>query len=91
MFNYKKKKKAEVMSSTVPPCLVSSLKFVKLESHELFGCGTELKVARYFLENSTILEKLTLRNDYWEENVNHIRQTLHAIPRCSSTCEVVLL
>ncbi|CAL9243454.1 unnamed protein product [Arabidopsis halleri] len=91
LFNYDIKKKAEVMSSTVPPwCLVSSLKFVKLES-QLFGCGTELKVARYFLENSTILEKLTLRNDYCEENVNHIRQTLHAIPRCSSTCEVVLL
>ncbi|KAG7537826.1 F-box domain [Arabidopsis suecica] len=90
LFHYDKKKKAEVMSSTVPPCLVSSLKFVKLES-QLFGCGTELKVARYFLENSTILEKLTLRNDYYAENVNHIRQTLHAIPRCSSTCEVVLL
>ncbi|KAG7605984.1 F-box/FBD/LRR-repeat protein [Arabidopsis thaliana] len=93
LVDYEKNKKEEVMSSTVPPpCLVSSLKFVKLES-QLLGCGTELKVARYFLENSTILEKLTLKIDYMykdEANVNHIRQTLHAVPRCSSTCEVVI-
>ncbi|XP_019087645.1 PREDICTED: F-box/FBD/LRR-repeat protein At5g53840-like [Camelina sativa] len=89
LVDYEQTNKTEVMSSTVPPCLVSSLKFVKL----LFGCGceTELTVAKYFLENSTMLEKLTLKTDYMEENVEHIRQTLHAIPRCSSTCKVVLL
>ncbi|XP_010474253.1 PREDICTED: F-box/FBD/LRR-repeat protein At5g53840 [Camelina sativa] len=89
LVDYKRRKKAVVMSSTVPPCLVSSLKFVKL----LFGCGcgTELKVAKYFLEYSTILEKLTLKNDYKEENLENICQTLHAIPICSSTCKVVVL
>ncbi|EOA15249.1 hypothetical protein CARUB_v10028648mg [Capsella rubella] len=90
LVDYKETKKAGVITSTVPSCLVSSLKFVKLEG-VLFGCGTELNVARYFLENSTLLEKLTLRNDYKEKNVEHVRQTLHAIPRCSCTCTVVLL
>ncbi|KAL0734614.1 hypothetical protein Bca4012_010824 [Brassica carinata] len=50
----------KVMFSSVPPCLISSLKFVELKS-PILGYEGEIELVRYFLKNSRVLEKLTVR------------------------------
>ncbi|XP_010474185.1 PREDICTED: putative FBD-associated F-box protein At5g53635 [Camelina sativa] len=72
----------------VPECLLSSLKSVVIKT-SISGHASEMKIVRYFLENSVILKKLTLRlND--RANVNGILKKLLKIPRRSITCEVVV-
>ncbi|XP_010445943.1 PREDICTED: putative FBD-associated F-box protein At5g53635 [Camelina sativa] len=72
----------------VPECLLSSLMSVEIET-SISGYASEMKIVRYFLENSVILKKLTLRLDY-RANVNDIFKKLLKIPRRSITCEVVV-
>lgn len=82
----------KVVFSSVPPCLISSLKFVELKS-PILGYEGEIELVRYFLKNSRVLDKLCLR--FEKHNMKKakyiILQELLAIPRCSSTCEVVFL
>lgn len=82
----------KVMFSSVPPCLISSLKFAELKS-PILGYEGEIELVRYFLKNSRVLEKLSLRfeNHNRKKAKSVILQELLAIPRCSSTCEVVFL
>nr|VDC94587.1 unnamed protein product [Brassica oleracea] len=87
---YSENREPNAMSSTVPACLVLSLEFVELEILT-FVYEREMKLLRYFLENSTILEKLTIRlcGDSSIE-AKHVEEIL-TIPRCSSTCQVLVL
>ncbi|CAH2069987.1 unnamed protein product, partial [Thlaspi arvense] len=70
--------------SSVPECLLSSLEFVDFNI-QILGYAAEMELAKYFLENSTILKKLTL-------HVNHgsidsdISNDLLRVPRRSATC-----
>ncbi|CAN6811700.1 unnamed protein product, partial [Brassica oleracea] len=48
------------LSTVLPRCLVSSLESVEMES-PVTEIATELKLARYFMKNSTTLKKLVLR------------------------------
>ncbi|CAH2070074.1 unnamed protein product, partial [Thlaspi arvense] len=47
-------------SSAVPECMLSSLEFVDFNT-DISGSAAEMKLAKYFLENSAILKKLTLQ------------------------------
>lgn len=89
---YRENREAKAMSSTVPPCLVSSLKFMELKSR-IFVYEREMKLVKYFLENSTILEKLTisLRDDNSIKAKHVILGEILAMQRCSSTCQVLVL
>ncbi|XP_010473855.1 PREDICTED: F-box/FBD/LRR-repeat protein At1g51370-like [Camelina sativa] len=82
-----KEKEPKVMFSTVPRCLVSSLKFVKWKrSISVYEGETEL--VRYFLKNSQMLEKLRLDIYYTEKAKCAFLQELLTMPRCSSVCEI---
>ncbi|CAH2051781.1 unnamed protein product [Thlaspi arvense] len=89
---YSEDREANEMSSTVPPCLVSSLKFVEL-IRPISEYEGKMILVGYFLKNSTILEKLTLRlcdcNSIEANDVT--RKEILAMPRCSTTCEVLVL
>ncbi|CDY20242.1 BnaC09g29970D [Brassica napus] len=65
----------------------------KLKSLILDLVDREIELVRYFLKNSRVLEKLNLRfeNHNRKKEKYVILQELLAIPRCSSTCEVVFL
>ncbi|CAH8279533.1 unnamed protein product [Arabidopsis lyrata] len=86
----KKEKEPKVMFATVPQCLVSSLKFVELK-HSISGYEGEIELIRYLLKNSTILKKLRLDLYYSKKAMCNFLKELVAMPRCSSTCEVLVL
>ncbi|KAG2333066.1 hypothetical protein Bca52824_004246 [Brassica carinata] len=87
---YKKKnREPKLMFSTVPPCLVSSLKVVELIRLVPRYRG-EVELVRYFLNNSQILEKLRL-DTYYTKGQSVIFLKIFALPRCSSACEVIVL
>lgn len=75
--------------SYVPECLLSSLEYVDFNV-PISGHAAETKLLEYFLENSAVLKKLTIRlgNHSIKENstLNKLR-----IPRGSSKCGVVVL
>ncbi|KAL0785273.1 hypothetical protein Bca101_001519 [Brassica carinata] len=80
----------EIDISYVPECLLSSLEFVdfNVTLSRLVG---EMNLARYILENSAILKKLTLRlhkNDCSAKKYDLVKKLLK-IPRGSAKCEVV--
>ncbi|CAA7025653.1 unnamed protein product [Microthlaspi erraticum] len=83
------KKKVEVsFSSRVPLCLRSCLERVEMR-RPVYGVEVEMKVIKYFLENSTVLKKLTLRLGcprMKQESV--IFMELLRFRRCSMECEV---
>ncbi|CAH8279531.1 unnamed protein product [Arabidopsis lyrata] len=83
----KKKKEPKLMFSTVPQCLVSSLKFVEW-TRALSGYEGEIELVRYFLKNSKILEKFRLEAYYTEKAKCAFLQELLTMPRCSSVCEI---
>ncbi|CAN6861034.1 unnamed protein product [Brassica oleracea] len=74
------------------PKLKSLILFAELKS-PILGYEGEIELVRYFLKNSRVLEKLSLRfeNHNRKKEKYVILQELLAIPRCSSTCEVVFL
>ncbi|KAL0710290.1 hypothetical protein Bca4012_017268 [Brassica carinata] len=88
---YKKKnREPKLMFSTVPPCLVSSLKVVELIRLVPRYRG-EVELVRYFLNNSQILEKLRLDTYYTKRAKRDFLKKIFALPRCSSACEVIVL
>ncbi|ESQ37539.1 hypothetical protein EUTSA_v10002518mg [Eutrema salsugineum] len=83
-------KKDEQMSfsSSVPLCLRSCLEHVEMRK-PISGFGVEMELIRYFLENSTVLKKLTLRLGcprMKQESI--IFKELLGFRRCSSACVV---
>uniref|UniRef100_A0A1J3FW54 Putative FBD-associated F-box protein n=1 Tax=Noccaea caerulescens TaxID=107243 RepID=A0A1J3FW54_NOCCA len=77
--------------ASVPECLLSSLEFVDIKTC-ISGHAPEMKVVEYFLKNSAILMKITLRLNYYDcANEKSFFKILMAIPRRSATCEVVVL
>ncbi|KAJ4908168.1 F-box/FBD/LRR-repeat protein [Raphanus sativus] len=76
-------------STVLPRCLVSSLESVEMES-PVTEKATELKLARYFLKNSTKLKKLVLRLNQSSTGKNHkpgVLEQLIEYPRRSSLCQ----
>ncbi|CAA7032707.1 unnamed protein product [Microthlaspi erraticum] len=71
--------------SSVPECLISSLESVDIKSN-ILGFSAEVDLVRFFLENSVILKKLTLR-----ANETVFFNQVMKIPRGSVACQVVLL
>ncbi|KAF8055057.1 hypothetical protein N665_1304s0010 [Sinapis alba] len=72
----------------LPPCLVSSLESVEMES-PVTEVATELRLARYFMKNSTTLKKLVLRLNQSFTGVKHKPSVLEQLvksPRRSSLC-----
>ncbi|RID68709.1 hypothetical protein BRARA_C00852 [Brassica rapa] len=77
------------LSTVLPPCLVSSLESVEMES-PVTELATELDLARYFLKNSTTLKKLVLRLNQSSTGVKHkpgVLDQLIESPRLSSLCQ----
>ncbi|XP_021744335.1 F-box/FBD/LRR-repeat protein At2g26030-like [Chenopodium quinoa] len=81
---------------SVPDCLVSKLKTVRIEG--LKGIDDDLKLLEYILRNAMVLEKLCttirfkvehrMRSNVLKES--HFYKSLYNLPRSSSTCEVVV-
>ncbi|XP_019098256.1 PREDICTED: F-box/FBD/LRR-repeat protein At1g51370-like [Camelina sativa] len=87
----KEKREPNVVFEAVPRCLVSSLKFVELKLSFIKDEG-EMELARYFLKNSTILEKLRLNVCRREKSKCDYLTELVAMKRsCSSACQVLVL
>ncbi|KAL1206633.1 putative FBD-associated F-box protein [Cardamine amara subsp. amara] len=83
-------KKNHINFSSVPKCLLSSLEFVDFKVPMGGVYAVEFKVVKYFLENSAVLKKLTLRLNYSSEKKD-VSQELLRIPRGSAKCDVVIL
>ncbi|XP_006279786.2 F-box/FBD/LRR-repeat protein At1g51370 isoform X2 [Capsella rubella] len=86
-FMCRNKKNVEPNFSTVPQCLVSSLKYVEWK-RQIPGYEGEVELVRYLLKNSKILEKLKLDVYYTEMAKCAFLQELLTMPRCSTVCEV---
>ncbi|CAA7020168.1 unnamed protein product [Microthlaspi erraticum] len=74
--------------SYVPECSLSSLESVDIQS-SIRGTVAEMKLVRYFLENSIILKTLTLDLKYRENEYAILKELLN-IPRRSITCQVLV-
>ncbi|CAL9243412.1 unnamed protein product [Arabidopsis halleri] len=85
-----KKIDPKLVFSTVPQCLVSSLKFVELK-RSISGYEGERELIRYLLKNSTMLKKLRLDLYYSQRAMNVFLKELVAMPKCSTGCEVLVL
>ncbi|EOA25739.1 hypothetical protein CARUB_v10019101mg, partial [Capsella rubella] len=86
--NVSTNKKERTRFSYVPWCFYSSLESVEMKT-PISEIGLEVEVIKYFLENSRILKKLTLRlagRTMKEESL--IFMELLNFPRRSSVCEV---
>lgn len=88
--SYKKNREPKLMFSTVPTCLVSSLKVLEL-IRLIPRYEGEVELVRYFLKNSPILEKLRLDTYYNKKGMRDFLKAVVALPRCSSACEVIVL
>ncbi|XP_010429702.1 PREDICTED: putative FBD-associated F-box protein At1g78730 [Camelina sativa] len=75
-----------------PHCNLPSLEFVDIVKPMVEEEATEMKLMSYFLENSPILKKLTLRlgNFRGKENESAFLRKLLTVPRLSSSCQVVI-
>ena len=81
------------LSTVLPRCLVSSLESVEMES-PVTEIATELKLARYFMKNSTTLQKLVLRLDESSTGVKHKPGVLEQLVKFSkrySLCQFKVL
>ncbi|CAH8271892.1 unnamed protein product [Arabidopsis lyrata] len=79
-----------MLSSSVPECLISSMEYVEMKI-PINQAGAELKLVKYFLENSAVLKKFMLRlgcSEMDEESV--IFMDLLKFRRYSTSCEVVV-
>lgn len=78
----------EISYSSVPKCLQSSLEYVEIVRPK-YGNGVEMKLSKYFLENSLVLKKFTLCKDFGsKEQESLIVMELGTFKRGSSTSEV---
>ncbi|CAH2070084.1 unnamed protein product [Thlaspi arvense] len=80
----------ETSFSTVPECLPLSLEFVDFEI-PISGHVGEMKLVRYFLENSAVLKKLTLTLEEYSVREKSTLKELLRTPRASTKCEVVVI
>ncbi|CAL9230821.1 unnamed protein product [Arabidopsis halleri] len=81
------------LSRVLPRCLVFSLESVEMES-PITEKATELKLVRYFLENSATLKKLVLRLNHESTGEKHepgVLKQLIESPRRSSLCQFEVL
>ncbi|CAH2070082.1 unnamed protein product [Thlaspi arvense] len=78
-----------MMFSTVPSCLVTSLKYVELK-RLISKYEGEIELVRYLLKNSTVLEKLKLDTHYSKKAMSAFLKEVVAMPRSSSACEVIV-
>ncbi|CAN7031250.1 unnamed protein product, partial [Brassica oleracea var. botrytis] len=74
----------------VPQCVLSSLEYVDFKVR-ILGLTAEMKLIRYFIENSAFLKRLTLRLVGNSARDNYTLKELLRIPRGSTNCEVVIL
>ncbi|CAL9231193.1 unnamed protein product [Arabidopsis halleri] len=75
------------LSSSVPKCLLSSLENVEIRSYK-DGYGAEIKLSKYFLENSLVLKEFKLFMDCDNEQESLLVRELSTFQRCSSACQV---
>ncbi|CAH2070163.1 unnamed protein product, partial [Thlaspi arvense] len=80
----------EISFAYVPECLHSSLELIDFKV-PFSGLAGEMKVVRYFLENSALLKKLTLHCRRDCSTKSKFKKKLLRIPRASTICEVVIL
>ncbi|KAJ4866334.1 F-box/FBD/LRR-repeat protein [Raphanus sativus] len=71
--------------SSVPPCFVSSLKYVELAAPGTTKTSSQMELARFFLRNCAVLKKLTLRGSLGDDIIKKIKK----IPRRSRRCVIV--
>ncbi|KAL0710049.1 hypothetical protein Bca4012_017027 [Brassica carinata] len=71
----------------LPRCLVSSLESVEMES-PVTEIATELRLARYFMKNSTTLKKLVLRLNHESTGEKHKPGVLARLMRYSRGCNL---
>ncbi|CAL9247694.1 unnamed protein product [Arabidopsis halleri] len=86
--NASTRKKEQIRFSYVPWCLWSRLESIEMKN-PIGGIGVEMKLIKYFLENSASLKKLTIclgGRSMKEEYI--IFKELLRLRRCSSACEV---
>ncbi|KAJ4884342.1 F-box/FBD/LRR-repeat protein [Raphanus sativus] len=65
--------------SSVPPCFVSSLKYVELATQGTTKTSSQMKLAIFFLRNCSVLKKLTLSGSFGDDIIKKIKK----IPRRS--------
>lgn len=71
----------------VPPCMMFHLKMIKIMSYR--GYKIELKLAEYFLKNSTVLRKMTIQTSgMTDKDVLEVSKKLMTVPRGSKECVV---
>ncbi|CAH2072147.1 unnamed protein product [Thlaspi arvense] len=87
---YKKNEPLVFSSSSVPECLRSSLEYVELKT-PISGARAEMKLVKYFLENSAVLKKFKVCLGYRRMNQEStIFMELLRLKRCSASCELVV-
>lgn len=88
--DYEKMISEEISFPFVPQCMLSSLEYVDFKVR-ILGLTAEMKLTRYFIENSAFLKRLTLRLVGNSARDNYTLKELLRIPRGSTNCEVVIL
>uniref|UniRef100_A0A0D3EAR5 F-box domain-containing protein n=1 Tax=Brassica oleracea var. oleracea TaxID=109376 RepID=A0A0D3EAR5_BRAOL len=88
--DYEKMISEEMSFPFVPQCMLSSLEYVDFKVR-ILGLAAEMKLIRYFIENSAFLKRLTLRLVGNSARDNYTLKELLRIPRGSTNCEVVIL
>lgn len=79
------KEECPIKLSSVPPCFVSSLKYVELATQGTTRPSSQMKLAIYFLRNCAALKKLTLSGSFGYDIIKKIKK----IPRRSRRCIIV--
>ncbi|KAG2322391.1 hypothetical protein Bca52824_015604 [Brassica carinata] len=68
--------------SSVPPCFVSSLKYVELATQDTTSTSSQVELARYFLSNCAALKKLTLSKSFPVDIIKKIKRIRRKSRRC---------
>ncbi|AAC83027.1 Contains similarity to gi/2244754 heat shock transcription factor homolog HSF30 from A. thaliana chromosome 4 contig gb/Z97335 [Arabidopsis thaliana] len=85
----------DISRSTMPKCLLISLKFVTIYSTAMISSSVENQVetelVKYILGNAAVVKELTLRFILWaEEHRFQLSKQILAFPKLSSACQVFL-